>query len=81
MMGAMRELRTEQAAAGRSSAKTREKSGGRPLTDPAKLENPRILNENSDKSAAEVCEIAETGRRTFFVYIAEKRKESAELKS
>ena len=83
MMGAIhqveRELRAERAAAGRSSAKARGKSGGRPRTDPAKLENARILYENSDKSAAEVCEIAGVGRRTFFVYIAEKRKESAKL--
>ena len=76
MMGAIhqmeRELRAERAAAGRSSAKARGRTGGRPKTDPAKLENARILYENSDKTAAEVCEIADVGRRTFFAYIAEK---------
>jgi hypothetical protein len=41
------------------------RTGGRPKTDPAKLENARILYENSDKTAAEVCEIAGVGRRTF----------------
>jgi len=76
MMGAIhqmeRELRAERAAAGRSSAKARGRTGGRPKTDPAKLENARILYENSDKTAAEICEIAGVGRRTFFAYIAEK---------
>jgi DNA invertase Pin-like site-specific DNA recombinase len=77
MMGAIhqmeRELRAERAAAGRSSAKARGKTGGRPKTDPEKLENARILYENSDKTAAEVCEIVGVGRRKFFSYIAEKR--------
>ncbi len=78
MMGAIhqmeRELRAERAAAGRSSAKARGRTGGRPKTDPAKLENARILYENSGKTAAEVCEIAGVGRRRFFAHIAEKRK-------
>ncbi len=80
MMGAIhqmeRELRAERAAAGRSSAKARGKTGGRPKTDPEKLENARILYENSGKTAAEVCEIAGVGRRKFFSHIAEKRNES-----
>lgn len=80
MMGAIhqmeRELRAERAAAGRSSAKARGKTGGRPKTDPEKLENARILYENSDKTAAEVCEIAGVGRRKFFSYISEKRNNS-----
>jgi len=57
MMGAIhqmeRELRAERAAAGRASAKARGKTGGRPRTDAAKLENARILYENSEKTAAE----------------------------
>ena len=77
MMGAIhqmeRELRAERAAAGRASAKARGKSGGRPRTDPAKLENARILYENSEKTAAEVCEIVGVGRRVFFAYLAGKR--------
>lgn len=81
MMGAIhqmeRELRAERAAAGRSSAKARGRTGGRPKTDPAKLENARILYENSDKTAAEVCEIVGVGRRTFFAHIAAKRNELA----
>ena len=80
MMGAIhqmeRELRAERAAAGRSSARARGRTGGRPKTDPAKLENAKILYENSDKTAAEVCEIAGVGRRTFFAYIAEKTNAS-----
>ncbi len=83
MMGAIhqmeRELRAERAAAGRSAAKARGRTGGRPKTDPAKLENARILYENSDKTAAEVCEIAGVGRRTFFAHIAAKRNELAKL--
>jgi DNA invertase Pin-like site-specific DNA recombinase len=77
IMGAIhqveRELRAERAAAGRASAKARGKSGGRPRTDISKLENARILYENSGKTAAEVCEIAGIGRRKFFAYLAEKR--------
>jgi len=68
MMGAIyqmeRELRAERAAAGRASAKARGKTGGRPWTDVAKLENARILYESSGKSAAEACAIAGVGRRT-----------------
>lgn len=78
MMGAIhqmeRELRAERAAAGRSSAKARGKTGGRPKTDPEKLENARILYENSGKTASEVCEIVGVGRRKLFSYIAEKRQ-------
>ena len=77
MMGAIhqmeRELRAERAAAGRASAKARGKSGGRPRTAIVKLENARILYENSDKTAAEVCQVAGVGRRVFFAYLAKKR--------
>jgi DNA invertase Pin-like site-specific DNA recombinase len=79
MMGAIhqmeRELRAERASAGRISAKARGRTGGRPRTDVTKLENARILYENSGKSAAEVCEIAGIGRRVFFAYMAKKRAE------
>jgi len=77
MMGAIhqmeRELRAERAAAGRASAKARGKTGGRPRTDAAKLENARILYENSEKTAAEVCKLVGVGRRTFFAYLARQR--------
>ena len=76
MMGAIhqmeRELRAERASAGRASAKARGKTGGRPRTDVAKLENARILYENSGKTAAEVCEVVGIGRRVFFAYLAQK---------
>jgi DNA invertase Pin-like site-specific DNA recombinase len=76
MMGAIhqmeRELRAERANAGRASAKARGRTGGRPRTDVAKLENARILYENSGKTAAEVCEVVGVGRRVFFAYLAEK---------
>lgn len=78
MMGAIhqveRELRAERAAAGRASAKARGKTGGRPRTDVSKLEAARVLYENSEKTAAEVSELAGVGRRTFFAYLAEKKK-------
>jgi DNA invertase Pin-like site-specific DNA recombinase len=79
MMGAIhqmeRELRAERSSAGRASAKARGRTGGRPRTDVTKLENARILYENSEKTAAEVCEIAGVGRRVFFAYLAKKRIE------
>lgn len=65
-----RELKSERAAAGRASAKARGRSGGRPRTDIAKLENARVLYQNSDKTAAEVCQVVGIGRRTFFSYLA-----------
>jgi len=85
MMGAIhqveRELRAERAAAGRASAKARGKSGGRPRTDVSKLETAKILYENSGKTAAEVCKVAGVGRRRFFAYLAEKRKEQDSILS
>lgn len=76
MMGAIhqmeRELRAERANAGRVSAKARGRTGGRPRTDVTKLENARILYQNSDKTAAEVCRVAGVGRRVFFAYLAQK---------
>jgi DNA invertase Pin-like site-specific DNA recombinase len=69
-----RELRAERAAAGCASAKARGKTGGRPRTDVEKLENAKILYENSEKSAAEVCAITGVGRRTFFSCLAESKK-------
>lgn len=76
MMGAIhqmeRELRAERAAAGRVSAKARGRTGGRPRTDVDKLENARILYQNSTKTAAEVCKVAGVGRRVFFAYLAQK---------
>src|SRR5712692_10464221 len=59
MMGAMaqmeRELKAERTAAGRAAAKARGRTGGRPRTDPDKLEQARILYRNSDQTATEVC--------------------------
>jgi DNA invertase Pin-like site-specific DNA recombinase len=77
MMGAIhqmeRELRAERAASGRALAKARGKTGGRPRTDLAKLENAKVLYENSGKTADEVCKIAGVGRRIFFTYLASQR--------
>jgi len=80
MMGVIhqleRELRAERAAAGRASAKARGRTGGRPRTDAATLENARTLYEHSAKTAAEACAIAGVGRRTFFAYLTARRKAS-----
>lgn len=47
------EIKSEKAEAGRAAAKARGKSGGRPATDPDKLEQARILYQHSGKSARE----------------------------
>lgn len=65
-----RELKAERAAAGREAAKARGKTGGRPKTDPVKLEQARILYENSEDSAAKVCTAFGISRRTFFNHLA-----------
>ncbi len=78
MMGAIhqmeRELRAERAGAGRTSAKARGKTGGRPRTDVVKLENAKVLYENSGKTADEVCKVVGVGRRIFFTYLAQQRE-------
>jgi DNA invertase Pin-like site-specific DNA recombinase len=78
IMGAMaqmeRELKAERTAAGRASAKARGRTGGRPRTDSEKLEHARILYLNSEKTAAEVCQMVGIGRRTLFSYLAQVRQ-------
>jgi DNA invertase Pin-like site-specific DNA recombinase len=59
-----REIKAERAAAGRAAAKARGKTGGRPRTDPDKLEQARILYQHSDRSAAQVCQLFGLSRRT-----------------
>jgi len=77
IMGAVsqmeRELKSERAAAGREAAKARGKTGGRPRIEPKKLEQARILYENSNQTAAEVCQTVGVGKRTFFSYLAQRR--------
>ncbi|MBA4310902.1 MAG: resolvase [Chlorobiaceae bacterium] len=63
------EIKAERAEAGRTAAKARGKSGGRPKTDPDKLEQARILYLNSDKSAHQICELFGFSRRTLFTYM------------
>jgi len=82
IMGAIsqmeRELKAERAAAGRAAAKARGRTGGRPRTDPEKLEQARILYKNSDKTAAGICKTLGIGRRTFFNYLVKmKQKDSS----
>ena len=74
MMGVIsqmeRELKAERTAAGRAAAKARGRTGGRPRTDPDKLEEARILYLNSNRTAAQVCKTVGIGRRTLFSYLA-----------
>ena len=79
MMGAIaqmeRELKSERALAGRQAAKARGRTGGRPKTQLQKLEQAKILYQNSDKTAKEVCQAIGIGRRTLFRYLAQERKQ------
>ena len=63
------ELRAERTKAGRESAKARGRMGGRPGLDKEKLEQARILYENSDKTAQEVCDNFGFSKRSLFKYI------------
>ncbi|UBX30993.1 recombinase family protein (plasmid) [Arsenophonus apicola] len=67
------EIKAEHEEAGRVAAKARGKSGGRPKTDPDKLEQARILYQNSEKSVREVCELFGFSRRTLFSYMKEHK--------
>ncbi|WGL99865.1 hypothetical protein QE177_14860 (plasmid) [Arsenophonus sp. aPb] len=49
------------------------KSGGRPRTAPDKLEQARILYQNSEKSVREVCELSGFSRRTLLSYMKEHK--------
>jgi DNA invertase Pin-like site-specific DNA recombinase len=79
IMGAMaqmeRELKAERTAAGRAVAKARGRTGGRPRTDPDKLEQARILYLHSAKNAGEGCRTVGIGRRTLFSYLAQVRRQ------
>jgi DNA invertase Pin-like site-specific DNA recombinase len=68
-----RELKAERTAAGRAAAKARGRTGGRPRTDPDKLEQARILYLHANKTAADVCRTVGIGRRTLFSYLAQVR--------
>lgn len=73
IMGAVaqmeRELKAERAADGRAAAKARGRSGGRPRLDPEKLEQARILYENSEMSAREAAAATGVSRRSLFSYL------------
>ena len=70
-----RELKAERTAAGRAAAKARGRTGGRPRTDPDKLEQARLLYLHSDKTAAEVCHTVGVGCRTLFSYLAQVKSQ------
>jgi DNA invertase Pin-like site-specific DNA recombinase len=78
MMGAMaqmeRELKAERTAAGRAAAKARGRTGGRPRTNPDKLEQARVLYLHSDRTAADVWRTVGIGRWTLFSYLAQVRR-------
>jgi DNA invertase Pin-like site-specific DNA recombinase len=81
MMGGIaqmeRELKAERTAAGRAAAKARGRTGGRPRTDPDKLEQARLLYLNSDRTAAQVCHTVGIGRRTLLSYLAQVKNHQA----
>jgi DNA invertase Pin-like site-specific DNA recombinase len=81
IMGAIaqmeRELQAERTAAGRAAAKARGRTGGRPRTDPDKLEQARILYLHSGKTAGDVCRTVGIGRRTLFSYLARVKPREA----
>jgi DNA invertase Pin-like site-specific DNA recombinase len=68
-----KEIKAERAEAGRQAAKARGRSGGRPRTDPDKLRQAKILYENTDKTAAEICQMFGFGRRTLFGYLQSQK--------
>ncbi len=82
MMGVIaqmeREIKAERTAAGREAAKARGKTGGRPRTDAHQLEQARILYQNSDQSAAQVCQTFGFSRRTLFNYMMKKKQSAAQ---
>jgi len=80
IMGAIaqmeRELKAKRTAAGRAAAKARGRTGGRPRTDPDKLEQARILYLHSDRTAADVCRSVGMGRRTLYIYLAQVKRQA-----
>lgn len=79
IMGAIyqmeRELRAERAAVGRAAAKARGRSGGRPSIGQDKLERARILYENSDETASQICQEVGISRRTLFAYLLKHKQQ------
>jgi DNA invertase Pin-like site-specific DNA recombinase len=73
------ELKKERTTAGREAAKARGKSGGRPRIDPDKLEQARILYENSEKTASEICETFGFSRRAFFNHLQKVKEMKGHL--
>jgi DNA invertase Pin-like site-specific DNA recombinase len=61
-----RELKNERAAAGRNVVKARGETDRRPKIDPKKLEQARILYENSEQTAAEVCQKVGVEKKSLF---------------
>merc|ERR1712196_418105 len=67
------EIGAERARDGRIAAKAQGKSGGRPRIDPKKLEEAKILYQNSNKSSTEICRMFGFSKRTFFAYIKKQK--------
>ncbi|MFB3041920.1 MAG: recombinase family protein [Candidatus Poribacteria bacterium] len=57
--------------------KARGRNGGRPRTDPKKLEQAATLYQNSNQTAAEICQAVGIGRRTLFRYLSKLREQTA----
>ena len=57
--------------------KARGRNGGRPRTDLKKLEQTAILYQNSNQTAAEICQAVGIGRRTLFRYLSKLREQTS----
>lgn len=68
------ELKKERAEAGRLAAKARGRSGGRPRLDPEKLEQARIIYQNSEKTAQEVCDMVGISRKSLYSHLKRCRE-------
>ena len=77
MFGILAEIEHKRVAAKEeetfSVPKARGRNGGRPRTDPKKLEQATILYENSNQTAAEICKAVGISRSTFFSYLSKSR--------
>ena len=71
-----KEIKAECAEAGRAAAKARGKSDGRPRIDPDKLKQAKVLYGNTDKTAAEICQLFGFSRRTLFSYLQSQKAEA-----
>jgi len=69
-----KELRAERAAIGRESARARGRSGGRPFTDPKKIEYALLLYHDKKKTVKQISELTGVAGRTIYKYLQEEKE-------